>query len=179
MTNPPNSGEQPGQPYGEQPQYGAPYGEPPAYPYHSPPLPPYSAPPALPYSSPPTQPFSSPPAQHGPVFYGPVQYGPGPYGQPPSVMYVAPAPTNGLATGAMVTGIVSIPLLCCCYLGLLTGAIAAILGVIAFHRSTQIGGLGRSYSIVGIVTGIAPYIVFLFLLLVGMSDSILTGVPQR
>ncbi len=119
-----------------------------------------------PYPYRPTEQYPSPQSywsQPNPYQPYPPQHQP----QPPAVIYVAPPATNGLATGAMVTGIASVPLLCCCYLGLVTGAVAIILGAIAYHRANQIGGEGRSYAIVAMATGVAPFIVLVLLAILG------------
>jgi hypothetical protein len=65
------------------------------------------------------------------------------------------APRTGLATGALVLGIISIPTLCVC-VGPLLGLVAAILGVVALVRAggdpTRYGGKGRAVG--GIITGV-------------------------
>jgi uncharacterized membrane protein len=62
-------------------------------------------------------------------------------------------PSNGMAIGALVTGILSLPLVFLFGLGVLLGIVAVILGVIAVRRANRGEGSGRGMAIGGIVTG--------------------------
>ena len=77
-------------------------------------------------------------------------------------------PATGLATGALVLGIISIPTTCIC-IGPLLGLIAVILGLVAVTRAgsepERYGGKGRAVG--GIVTGglsVATVVAFVALL---------------
>ncbi len=61
--------------------------------------------------------------------------------------------SNGMAIGALVTGILSLPLLLLFGFGALLGVVAVILGIIALRRAGRYGGQGRGQAIGGIVTG--------------------------
>ena len=101
---------------------------------------------------------------------------PQPQPTPPQIIYVAPPATNSLATGSMVVGIVSIPLLFCCYIGVVTGVVAAVLGVIALDKANKTGGIGKSYAWVGIACGAAPLVLGLIFMVFGFAGSMIQGV---
>ncbi len=91
-----------------------------------------------------------PPPPGSPYAYGPQ-------------FYVGPA--TGLATGALVLGIISIPTTCIC-IGPLLGLLAVILGLVAVTRAgrepERYGGKGRAVG--GVVTGglsVATVVAFL------------------
>lgn len=119
------------QAHGSPASYGPPYGQ--AQPYGSP----------VPYGS--AQPYGSP------VPYGQAQ----PYGQP----YGPPAPwagnpgwqsvqTEGMAIGALVTGLVGLIIF------QLVAPVGAVLGAIALRRIERHGTQGTGMAWAGIVTGI-------------------------
>jgi hypothetical protein len=65
----------------------------------------------------------------------------------------APAPSTGLATTALVLGIVSLPLLIFFGLGALLGIAAIVVGIIALGRAKRGEAAGRGLAIGGIATG--------------------------
>ena len=93
-----------------------------------------------------------------------------PYG-----MYTTPAPmggNNGLAIGAMVTGIASIVLACCCWpLGFVAGGTGAVLGFVSQNQIKQQGQSNRGMAIAGIATGAAGVVL-------SIANIILTVVFQ-
>src|SRR4051794_37799906 len=108
----------PGMPPTHQP-YGAP---PPPSPYGQQPYPSQQ-----PYGQQPYAPQQYPPQQPG---YG--QAYPQPYGQP--YPYPVAPPTDGLALGAMITGIAALVLSCAYGLGLLAAPVALVLGRVSMKR---------------------------------------------
>lgn len=77
--------------------------------------------------------------------------------------------SNGMAVGALITGILSLPLLFLFGFGVLLGIVAVILGIIAVRRANRGEASGRGMAIGGIVTGaisIVLGILFLILALV-------------
>jgi len=75
---------------------------------------------------------------------------------PPSGMaYAVPVASNGLATGSMVTGIVSAVLFWAFGLSAIIGLVAVVLGFVALSKSKQLPNrVGRGQAIAGIATGI-------------------------
>lgn len=110
--------------------------------------------------------------------YGQAPYGQAPYGQPgpygPGYGYAPPrpaAPTSGKAVAALVLGIFSIVL---CYLGVLVGPAAIVLGVMAKRDvKARPGALGgESMATAGLVTGIigtAVWGVVIVLMIIGLT----------
>jgi uncharacterized protein DUF4190 len=123
--------------------YGAP--DPGTPPTHQP----YGAPP------PPPPPYGAPqqqyPQQPG---YG-QPYGQPAYGQPPYPYAVTP-PTDGLALGAMITGIAAFVLACLYGIGLLASPVALVLGRVSMNRIKRSEGRlgGRGFAVAGFVLGI-------------------------
>jgi hypothetical protein len=64
-----------------------------------------------------------------------------------------PEASSGMAIAALVTGILSIPLLLAFGLGAVLGIVAVVLGIIALRRAGRGAGSGRGMAIGGIVTG--------------------------
>jgi Domain of unknown function (DUF4190) len=130
----------PENPYGEQepgtPPTHQPYGAPP------PPAPPYGAP-APPYGTPP--PYGAPQQPYQQPGYGQPPYG-----------YTTAAPTDGLALGAMITGIATFVLgIVTCGIGLLGSPVALILGLVSMSRIKRSQGQlrGRGMAISAVVLG--------------------------
>ncbi len=88
---------------------------------------------------------------------------PPPGGYTPSPGYggygYAPQRTDGLAIGALVLGILSIPCSLAC-LGLILGPIAAILGFISRQRIATSGGAvgGGTLAVAGLALGILGFL---------------------
>jgi amino acid transporter len=94
---------------------------------------------------------------------------PGPAGYPTAPQ---PPPSNGLSIGALVTGILSLPLLIACGLGGLVGLVAIVLGVLGVRKAAELGGLGRGASITGIVTGaLSVVLAIVFLVVLAMFGA--------
>lgn len=81
--------------------------------------------------------------------------------------------SNGMAVGALITGILSIPLLFLFGFGVLLGIVAVILGIIAVRRANRGEGSGRGMAIGGIVTGAVSIVLgilfLIFALVFGMG----------
>ncbi len=61
---------------------------------------------------------------------------------------------NNLAISSLVCGIVSIPMLCLCYLGVPLGIVAVVLGAIGRKKANEeLGGEGAGPALAGIITG--------------------------
>lgn len=128
---------QPSYEYGP-PNYGVNPAYPPALDYPAD-VPPGYPPQAFPPPFPPGYPAA-------PMGYGPPGY-PGGYGMP------APAPTNSLAIGSLVTSILSLPLTAMCAIGLIAAFVGIGLGVTAVNQVKQTGQEGRGLAIAGIAIG--------------------------
>jgi|LSQX01.3.fsa_nt_gb RsiW-degrading membrane proteinase PrsW (M82 family) len=88
--------------------------------------------------------------------------------------------TNGLAIASMVLGIVSVPLICCCYVGILTGILAVIFGFIARKniresQGTQEGmGMALAGIIIGFVVVGCTLVLILLYVAVGFQSDMFT-----
>ncbi|GAA1508046.1 hypothetical protein GCM10009827_022800 [Dactylosporangium maewongense] len=150
-------------PYGQQPQYGQPqYGQPQPDPYAQPQQPAYQDP----YAQPQQPAYQDPYAQQPPVSgtpyptsgggyptsggaYPPAGYGTPGYQQPG---YGQQQPQNTLGLVSMILGIVSIPF-ACCYIGLLLGAAAIVLGYLGQQKVKQGLANNGGMALAGIITG--------------------------
>jgi hypothetical protein len=176
----PQYGQQP--PY-SQPQYGQPgygqYPDPNQQPQQQPYQDPYAQPQQQqpyqdPYAQPQQQqPYQDPYAQPQQVSGNPYPTSGNPYptsGNPyptsPSYPgypatpgygqagYGAPQSSNNvLAIVGMILGILSIPLACCLYIGVLPGAAGIVLGVLGQKKAAELGGAGKGMALAGIITG--------------------------
>lgn len=105
-------------------------------------------PPPPPVGRPGGSPPPPPPPPSGPPGYGPPGYGPPGYGPPG---YVQRPPGNGIATAALVLGIIAIPL---CFF-VVPSLLAVVFGGIGLNRANtdpQVGGRGK--AIAGLVLGL-------------------------
>lgn len=172
----PQYGQQPQQP--QQPQYGQqPYQDPYAQPQQQPYQDPYAQPPVSgsPY---PTsggayqQPTSGGAYPTSPAYPGYQQPG---YQQPGYPGYGAPASGNNtLAIVSMILGIVSIPLACCFYIGILPGIAGVVLGVMGQRKAAEMGGSGKGMALAGIITGgigAALALLWIILNIIGTATS--------
>lgn len=115
-------------------------------------------------------PPEAPAAPPTPTYYGT----PTPPAYPPTYPPVSPAApqkqTNGLAVAALVCGIVSAALFCCCnYISILAG-IAAIVLAICSRKDGKMSGMALAGLICGIV-GLAIGILMLFISLMNFSSN--------
>ena len=143
MTYPPPPGTP--DPYGQQPVSPPPT---PSSPFTPPPAAPPN--PYDPYAQQqqqqPASPYSAPP-QYGQPYGAVPQY---PYGP----QMADPNKNNGLAIGAMSTGIASILAACCCpVLGLMAGVAGLIMGFISRKQIMERGGQGNGMALTAIITG--------------------------
>ncbi len=73
---------------------------------------------------------------------------------PPPPPAGAPAATNGIAIAGMICGIVSIlSAFLIALLGLITGILAVVFGVLGRNKALQSGGMGMGQATAGIATG--------------------------
>jgi uncharacterized protein DUF4190 len=163
-----------------QPTYGQPaYGEQPTPAAPQNPYDPYAQqPPAAPQS--PAYGQQSPAAPQNPYDPYAQQQSPAPqYGQPYAPQYPAygapmadPNKNNGLAVGAMATGIAGIPLACCCGIfGAVASVVAIVLGIIANNQISSRGGKGKGMALTGIITGGVGVLIAIGLLIWGLSGG--------
>jgi hypothetical protein len=130
---------------------------------------------------PPMPPSVSPSEQPTLDMPGTYKPPPAPFGQPQSLQggWMPPpppaypvAPQQSLAIASLVMGIISLTIGLCCYLGMLTGPVAIILGIVALvqikNEPTKYSGKGMAIG--GIITGVFYFVVLaLFILLYGMA----------
>jgi hypothetical protein len=149
-------------PYGEQPPQTPPpgaYG----YPQQPPPPPPPGSYPQDPYAQ-------QPPPPGGYGYPPPPPQQPGGYQQPGYGGYNGlTGESNGIATAAMVVGIVSLVTLC--FFGWFLGIASIGLGVGGLGRS-KTTGTGRGQAIAGIVTGgVAILLGIIFMVLIAANGD--------
>jgi Domain of unknown function (DUF4190) len=112
--------------------------------------------PSAPIDYPPTNPsgypqppgYPPPTGYPGPAFPAPYQ----PYGTAPYDPYVDSHPqgTNGQAIGALVAGIVGLPL---CFCGI-PSIIAIVLGILAMNETKRTGQDGHGMALAGVIIGV-------------------------
>jgi hypothetical protein len=107
-----------------------------------------------------------PGSEQPPVYGQQPAYGQPPYGAPQYPVhpaYLAAPQSDGLAVGAMVTGIASMVLACAYGVGLLGSPVALVLGRVSLKRidasQGQLGG--RSMAMAGFVLGIIGTVLLL------------------
>ena len=143
--------------YGQQPQYSDPYSAPPYEPSSGSPYPPDPFAPGSPSPAQPAEyslypPVSGPPPPPPPP---PPQYPVGGYAVP----MMQPLPMAGSTQSntfgllSMIFGIISIPLLCCLYIGVPIGIAAVVLGVIGVNKANSGEANNKGMSIAGIACG--------------------------
>jgi hypothetical protein len=160
----PGSGQDPYQQYptgyGQVPQYPDPYATgSPAAPQQQVPQQPtqpteYSLYP--PVSGPPPEAYPQSPA-----------YPPAGYSMPPMM----PAPmagtgqNNTLGLLSMIFGIISIPLLFCCYIGIPLAIAAIVLGILGMSKANRGEASNKGMSVAGVATGAATVAILLVLII--------------
>jgi hypothetical protein len=119
---------------------------------------------------PPAPQYGQPYAQQQP--YGQPYAQQQPYGQPYAQQYPAygapmtdPNKQNGLAIGAMSTGIASIVLACCGVVGGIAGVAAIVLSILANKQISERGGRGKGMALTGIITGAVGIVIAIGLLI--------------
>jgi hypothetical protein len=78
---------------------------------------------------------------------------------PPEVVYVqqTPVPTNGLATAALVLGIIGAVLFWTVWAGILLGILATIFGAVGLSRTNR-GAPNKGMAVAGLVLGVLAII---------------------
>ncbi|MFZ5987602.1 MAG: DUF4190 domain-containing protein [Bacillota bacterium] len=81
--------------------------------------------------------------------------------------------TNSYAIASMVLGIVSIPLVCCCYIGVITGILAVIFGFLARNKIKSSYGAekGEGMALAGIITGFVAIGLVIVLLIIAFAGG--------
>lgn len=114
--------------------------------------------------------------------FGPPPPGPGMGGPqfPPPMGPMMPQPSSGLAIGALVCGIISIPGACCCYSSVPFGIAAIIMGIIAMQKAKntpQTHG-GRGMALGGLVCGIVGFSLTFVMFALGMSMQAMQAIQN-
>lgn len=92
---------------------------------------------------------------------------------PPPAPQPAPGGNNTQGLVAMILGIAAIPLVCCFYIGLPLGIVAAVLGVLGKQKADQGLASNRGQAMTGIITGgIAAAIGIILLVLVVIFNTV-------
>jgi hypothetical protein len=127
----------------------------PAYPAYGPPP---GAPGGYAPGYPPNGPYAAPPP-YGQAPYGQVPNGQAPYGQAPYGYAAAPGQfanaTNGLATTALVLGIIALVLSWLPFFDALLFIPGIVFGIIGISAAKKRGGVGRTIAIVGLCLSVA------------------------
>jgi|GEM_PF-424129 len=81
--------------------------------------------------------------------------------------------TNGYAIASMVLGIVSIPLVCCCYIGIIPAILAVIFGFVARNqiKESPYPQKGNGMALAGIITGFCSIGLIIILLALSFSQG--------
>jgi hypothetical protein len=92
-------------------------------------------------------------------------------------------PSEGLAKGALVTGVLALPGACCCYSSIPLGLAAIIMGSIALNRAKLMPGAygGRQMALAGIICGGVGLALSVAMALIGASgamDSVVQHLPK-
>lgn len=118
---------------------------------------------------PPNPPGSYPPP---PPAYGQQ---PDPYGQPaapygqPGYPPPAAAPSNGQGLAAMILGIISIPLACCGYGGIVLGILGIVFGVMGRRKADAGLATNRGQAQAGLICGAVGVVLGIVVLILSFS----------
>ncbi len=172
---------QPGSPGpGQDPYQHDPYQQyPPGYGDVPPPTSPYAAP--DPFAQP-----SGPPYQPTEYSLYPPAEPPPPAPQPPPPAYpvggyaVPMMPMPGAAAGrsntfgllSMIFGIISIPLLCCFYIGLPLGIAAVVLGIVGTNKANRGEADNKGMAIAGIACGAVAAVGGLIVIILSVAANV-------
>jgi uncharacterized protein DUF4190 len=168
--------------YGQLPAQPDPYA-PPSDPFGQPSGPPYRPDPFGPSSAPPS---SAPPQPTEYSLYPPTEPAPPPPMPPPPPAYpvsgyavpMMPMPAAGAGQSntfgllSMIFGIISIPLLCCLYIGLPLGIAAAVLGVVGMNKANRGEADNKGMAIAGLVCGAVAAVGGLVLIIVSVAANV-------
>lgn len=105
------------------------------------------------------------------------QYQAGGYPAPASMpAYPVPQPSNGVAIGGMVTGIVGVVFGWVPIVGFILGAIAVILSGVGINNANKKHASGRGMAVAGLVCGILAVLFGLFwITVIGAAAGAATG----
>ncbi|ADD42644.1 DUF4190 domain-containing protein [Stackebrandtia nassauensis] len=82
------------------------------------------------------------------------------YQQTPGYMPEQELP-QGMPLTSMILGIVSIPLVFCCYIGTITGILAIIFGAIGLSQVNKGEARGKGMAMAGLILGISAFVVLI------------------
>jgi hypothetical protein len=109
---------------------------------------------------PPQPPGSYPPGSYPPPPPGGGAYPPPGYG---------PAPSNGQGVASLVLGIVSIPLACCGYGGIVLGILGMVFGFLGRKKADQGLATNRGQAQAGLICGAAGLILGIAVLILSFA----------
>jgi hypothetical protein len=136
--------------------------------------------------SPLSPPYSSPPAEYS-IYAPPPEYPPPEYPQAPPPYpqggYTTPAmpvlgsgQNNTMGLLSMIFGILSIPLLFCCYIGIPLAIAGIILGIIGIGKANSGQASNKGMAVAGVVCSAATFVLLVGVVaLAGLSAAIPTS----
>ena len=88
-----------------------------------------------------------------------------------------PVKTNGMAIASMVLGIVSIPLDCCCYIGVIPAILAIIFGILSRKAIRESSGnqKGDGMALVGLILGSVALVIAIGLIIYAVAVGGITS----
>lgn len=91
---------------------------------------------------------------------------------PPSPL---PRQTCGLAIASLVLGIVSVPTICCCGVGLVAAILAVVFGHVAMNQIRRSEGRlnGKGMAVAGLVIGYASVAIQILVIIFFVASAIL------
>ena len=128
------------------------------------------------YGSTPSAPLPQAPTPQAPTPQAPIPQAPAhqPYSQPyPQYSAQAQSSTNGMAITGMICGIVSLPMLCCCY-GMpfnILGIIFSIIGLSQIKKSNPTQS-GKGMAMAGLICSILSLVLFVVFLAFGIAMNV-------
>lgn len=90
-------------------------------------------------------------------------------------------PSNGLAIGALVVGILAIPGACCCYSSIPLGIAAIVMGIMAMNKAKESPHThgGRGMAMGGLVCGIIGLVMTILAFALGMGMQVMQELQNR
>ncbi len=107
-------------------------------------------------------PVSGPPPEAYPQS---PQYPPAGYSVPPMMPTPIAGQSNTLGLLSMIFGIISIPLLFCCYIGIPLGIAAIVLGILGVSKANRGEANNKGMAIAGLVTGAATIAILVVIII--------------
>jgi hypothetical protein len=83
-----------------------------------------------------------------------------------------PVQQNTLGLVSMILGIVSIPAICCAFLGILAGAAAVVLGVLGMRKAAAGQATNRGQALAGVICGSIGLVISVISLIAGFAMNL-------